>query len=129
MGEADLGLVALGRDVEGDLGAVPLVAVLDEAELALQHAPGNSTAGDELGDPLPAEMKVLIAIGEFGAEPVGAAFDVTRPPGANIVDGGVGRLRALLDGEGRGEAVIAHGLVLRSRDRVTPSAFVRSESS
>ena len=72
--EADLGLVAFLRDIEDDVGAVPLGLVLDEVEVVVQDAPCHSLARRELGDLERAAVDVLVVVVEDGAEFVGLAF-------------------------------------------------------
>jgi hypothetical protein len=42
------------------------------------------------------KVYVLVAICEFGAEVVGIAFDFSRPPSANVVDGDKYLFRSLV---------------------------------
>ena len=97
MREVDLGLLALGLDVEGDVSARPLGRVADEAEVAVEHVPGDPPTGDQFGDPLGAAVLVLVAVGELVAELVGAALDISCPPAADVVDGGEDLVRGLVE--------------------------------
>ena len=48
--ESDLGLVAILRDIEDDVGTVPLSLVLDEVEVVVQDVPCHFLARHEFGD-------------------------------------------------------------------------------
>ncbi len=88
MGEAELGLaVVLSGDVEDNIGAVPLVLVLDEVEASVLDVPHDLFARHEFCDLLLAVMNVLIPIREHFAVLVGPPFNFSRPPAANVVNG------------------------------------------
>jgi hypothetical protein len=70
-------LLTLLRHLEGDLGTRPLVRIFGEIEIGAEHAPGDPLVRDELGDPLLAEVDVLVAIREFCIEFVGRPFDLS----------------------------------------------------
>jgi hypothetical protein len=76
--------------------------------------------GHELRDLLLAVVQVLVAVGELGAELVGAPFDVPGPPGADVVDGGERLFRGLVDDDGGLEALVDHGVLSRSVVVVPP---------
>jgi len=111
VGEADLRAGALRLDVEGDAGSRPLRLVLDECQVPVKHVPRDSLARDQLGDPLGAAVHVLVAVGELSPQLVGAAVDMSRPPAANVSDGGEGLLRSVVHREGDGEVVRAHDVL------------------
>jgi hypothetical protein len=111
VGEADLRAGALRLDVEGDAGSRPLRLVLDERQVSVKHVPRDSLARDELGDPLGAAVHVLVAVGELGPQLVGAAVDLSRPPAADVSDGGEGLLRCVVHRKGDGEVLRAHDVL------------------
>jgi len=86
---------------------VPLAVVGDEAEVARDNVPDHLPPGLELGDRLGRQVEIVVAVGELGAEPVGAALDLAGPPGAHVVDGGEDLVRRPIDGEGGRVAGIA----------------------
>ncbi|MNL87105.1 hypothetical protein D3C87_2161010 [compost metagenome] len=53
MGEGDFGLAADTDNVEGDRGAGPFGPVLEEAEVSVEHLPGDTPARHQFGDLLP----------------------------------------------------------------------------
>jgi hypothetical protein len=108
MGEAELGLLALRRDVEDDVSTVPLILVLDEIDLRVAHVPYDFLARHEFSDLLGAAMEILVPISKLGAKLVGVAINVTRPPGAHIGDGVKDLFRRLVDRNGRGVIPIGH---------------------
>src|ERR1700682_1382017 len=105
VGEADFGSIALLRDIKSDLCAGPLGFVFGEIQLAVDDQPNDLPARDQLLDPLLGVMDVFIAIGELGAERVGAAFDVACPPSTDIVDGGEGLRGSLVYRNSCGEVI------------------------
>ena len=66
--------------------SVPLRFVIDEVDLAVDDMPHNLLAGEEFSDLLRAAVKVFVMKSELTAEPVRVAFDLLRPPAANVVD-------------------------------------------
>ena len=68
--------------------------------MGVHHAPDDLLAGDEFRDLLFGIVDVLVTVRELRPELVGAAFDVSGPPSANIVDGIEGFLRSPVHGEG-----------------------------
>src|SRR5579863_6929946 len=84
--KTQFGLIALSGDFENDVGAVPLRVVFDEVDLAVDDMPHNVLTGDEFSDLLRAAVKVFVMKPELAAEPVRVAFDLLRPPTANVVD-------------------------------------------
>src|ERR1700722_6208285 len=119
--EADLGLVALLRDLEPDVGAVPFALVADEVELARGDVPHDLLARHELRDPLRRTVDLLLAVRKLGAERVRAALDLSGPPPLDVVDRVEGFLWRLIDEDGRRE-------ILRLHDRLL-SVLVVSPSS
>src|SRR5437764_12178601 len=83
--EAELRLAALAGDLEDDVGAVPLGLALDELEPGVRDMPDDLLPPHELGDLLRTAVKAFVAVGELGAELVGAPLDFSRPPSANVV--------------------------------------------
>src|ERR1039457_1657612 len=73
--ESHLGLITVRRDLEGDVGACPLVRLLGEVEERFLDVPDDSLVRDELADLLLRVVDVLVAIGELGTERVGVPFD------------------------------------------------------
>src|SRR2546421_2897739 len=78
VGEAKLGLVPLGRDVEADLGADPLPAVLRVQELGVEGAPDDALSGHRRGDPMSGTVQIAVAVGELVTHLRGAALEVLR---------------------------------------------------
>src|SRR5579872_804648 len=112
MGEADLRLVALLRDLEHDVGAVPLALVLHEVDLAGRDVPHDLLARHELGDLLRGPVELLVAVGPLGTERVRAAVDLSGPPPSDVVDRVEGFLRRLIDQDGRREILGLHDRLL-----------------
>jgi hypothetical protein len=85
--EAEFGLVVLLDDLKDNVGAFPLSAVFDKANLAVQDMPYDLPARYEFSDLLSATVKVFMAELELSTKLVGAALNVFRPPPTHIVDG------------------------------------------
>jgi hypothetical protein len=95
--EADLRFVAFLRDVEDNLGSLPLRLVLREVEVVVEHEPGDSLVGNELNQLHCALVVVLVVVSEFIANIAGAALNLFRPPCTYILGGTEGFLRGLID--------------------------------
>src|SRR5215510_5454173 len=97
VGKADLGLAVFLEDLEDDLRSIPLALVLDEAKPAVGYAPDELLAGNEFRYLLRRAVDVLVTVGELGAELVGVALVLPRPPCADVRDGGECCFRSLFD--------------------------------
>src|SRR5450432_1395874 len=87
MGEAHFRFVAPLGDLEDNLRALPLAFVFRKAQVGVQDLPDHFSVRNDLGQFLFAVMHVLVSIAEFVSQLVGAAFDFSRPPSANVDDG------------------------------------------
>src|SRR5690606_33256754 len=119
VGEAQFGPAVGRRDLEHDVGAGPFGRVHGEAEMVVEHGPGDPAAGNHLRDLDLAAVQVAHAVDEAVADAVGAAGDVGRPPAAHVADGGVDGVRWLVDGEVCGEVAAVHGGLLQAGSRAS----------
>src|SRR6202050_4008303 len=85
VGKAELGLVALPRDLKDNVRAIPLGLVFDKVQLGIRYMPYDLLRRYEFGDLLGGAVDVLVPIGKFFAGHVGAAVDLARPPAANVI--------------------------------------------
>src|ERR1700720_177539 len=115
MGEANFRFAALLADFKTDLGAVPFALVVDKAEGAVQHEPNDFLAGNEFRNLLLGIMDVFVSIRKLIAEFAGRAVNISRPPAANIVDGGEGLFGRLVYRKDQAEILIFHDF-LQFRD-------------
>ena len=109
MDESDFRLITFFRDFKNDVRALPFVIVFGEIETISKYMPDDFLGEDEFCDLYFAKMHVLVAVSKLGTELVGAAFDIFRPPTANIIDRFEGLFRNLVHRNGGGEIFIAHG--------------------
>jgi hypothetical protein len=86
MGKVDFCFVALPRNLEDNVGALPLRLVLSEVEVVIENVPDNFLIGHHLRHFHRAAMHVFVTIRPLIAEVCSAAFDVFRPPTPRVVD-------------------------------------------
>src|SRR5512135_1496108 len=86
--EAHRRLAVLLANLEHDVRALPLGLVVDEVEAGIRDVPDHPFARHQVSDLLRTAVDVLVAVGELGAETVGTAGDLSRPPRPHVVDGG-----------------------------------------
>src|SRR5262245_40961737 len=96
MREADLCLAVLPRNFKTDLGIVPLIFDFRVADLTIQHMPDDCLARDELGNLHFAPVYVPDRVRELAVELISVAFNFSRPPSTNILDGLEDFLRSLV---------------------------------
>src|SRR5215831_5219257 len=73
--KAQLGLSVLSGDLKSNVRADPLLLVLDEVQMSVQHAPHDFLTRHEFGDLLGALVKVLVTVGKHRTELVGGTID------------------------------------------------------
>jgi hypothetical protein len=109
MGEVDLGLLALLRDVEYYLGALPLDLVFGEVQVVVSDDAGDALVGRDLDELHGACVSFLSVVVEFVAELGGATFDHLGAPAWNVPDGLECFFRRLVDRNICGVALIRRG--------------------
>ena len=111
MGEPYLGLAIFWRDVEDELCVESFVFVLHKIDGAFGYEPDDPFVGNELNQFLLAVMEIFEAIGEFLTEAIRLAFDLSRPPIADMFDGIKGLLWGLVDQDDSAKVLLFHGCV------------------
>src|ERR1017187_6314809 len=86
MRKAQLGLAGLLDDFKNNVSTDPLGLVLEKGQVGVRNMPHYLPARNQFRHVLPGDVKVLVAVSEFGANLVGIAHDLSRPPTANVVD-------------------------------------------
>ena len=96
MGEAHFRLIGLLGYLENNFRAIPLGLIFGEIQVAVQDKPDDPLAGNQFSDPLFRIMDVFVPIRKLLAEFVGASFNFSLPPSANVIDGGECLFRSLV---------------------------------
>ncbi|MNL49849.1 hypothetical protein D3C87_1728130 [compost metagenome] len=95
MRETNFCRVVLLGDFKDNIGILPFALVCYEVEKVVHNVPNNPPPRNKLSNFEGAAVNVLVVMLKF-AKFVGSAFNIFRPPSADVIDGGENFVGALV---------------------------------